>query len=133
MLTRIEPELALTVIGSSSIFEEKMTDHMDLPMTLKDYMYPTRTTQPSCITLPQTNAKFELKSRMIQMLLVFHGLDQENPYQHVSEFEDICGTMRINHMTEEALKLRLFHFSLKEKLKLGFMPYRPDPSLHGPS
>ena len=118
-LVRIEPELALTIVGKSSIFEEivRMADQEDPPMTLKDYMYPTRTTQPSCITLPQTNATFELKSGMIQMLPVFRGLDQENPYQHVREFEDICGTMRINHMTEEALKLRLFPFSLKEKAK----------------
>ena len=54
---------------------------------------------------------------MIQMLLVFRGLDQENPYQHVNEFENICGTKRINHMIEEAPKLRLFPFSLKEKAK----------------
>ena len=51
------------------------------------------------------------------MLSVFRVLDQENPYQHVMEFEDICGAMKINHMTEDALKLRLFPFSLKEKAK----------------
>jgi len=33
-------------------------------MTLKDYMYPTRSTQPSCITLPTLTANFEIKSWM---------------------------------------------------------------------
>ena len=87
------------------------------PMTLREYMYPTRSTQPSCIVIPTTNASFELKSGLIQMLPIFRGVENENPYQHVREFEEICGTMKYNHMSEEALKLRLFPFSLKEKAK----------------
>ena len=51
------------------------------------------------------------------MLPVFRGLANENPYQHVREFEDICGTMKYHQMTEESLKLRLFPFSLKERAK----------------
>ena len=39
-------------------------------VSLKDYMYPTQTTQPSCITLVATNATFEFKSGLIQMLPV---------------------------------------------------------------
>ena len=87
------------------------------PMTLREYMYPTRSTQPSCIVIPTTNASFELKSGLIQMLPIFRGVENENPYQHVREFEEICGTMKYNHMSEEALKLRLFPFSLKGKAK----------------
>ena len=94
-----------------------MADQGDRPMTLKDYMSSTRRTQPSCIALPHTNVTFELKFSMIQMLPVFYGLYQENPYQHVREFKDICGTMRIIYITEDALKLRSFPFSLKEKAK----------------
>ena len=77
-------------------------------MTLKDYIYSTRSTQPFCITLPALTANFEIKSGMIQMLLVFRGLTNENPYQHIREFEDICGTMMYHQMTEKSLKLRLF-------------------------
>jgi len=40
-------------------------------MTLKDYMHPTKSTQPSCITLSALTANFETKSGMIQMLPVF--------------------------------------------------------------
>jgi len=54
---------------------------------------------------------------MIHMLSVFRGFANENPCQHIREFEDICGTMKYNQMTEESLKLKLFHFSLKEKAK----------------
>ena len=69
-------------------------------MTLKDYMYPTRSTQPSRIILPAITANFEIKSGMIHMLPVFCGLTNENPYQHVRKFEDICGTMKYNQMME---------------------------------
>jgi len=79
-------------------------------MTLKDCMYPTRSTQPSCITLPALTANFEIKSGMIQMLPVFQGLANENPYQHIREFEDIYGTMKYHQMTEEFLKLRFSPF-----------------------
>ena len=84
-------------------------------MTLKDYMYPTRSTQPSCITLPALTKNFKIKFGMIQILPVFQGLTNENPYQHVRKFEDICGTMKYNQMTEESLKLRLFSFFPKRK------------------
>ena len=60
-------------------------------MTLKDNMYPTTSTQPSCITLLAPTTNFEIKSGMIQMLSVFLRLANKNPYQHVREFEDICG------------------------------------------
>ena len=94
-------------------------------MTLTDYMYRTRSTQPSCITLPALTANFEIKSGMIQMLPVFRGLANENPYQHVREFEDICGTMKYHQMTEESLKLRLFPFSLKERAKSWLLSLQP--------
>lgn len=65
-------------------------------VTLRDYMHPNRTPQPLCITLPTTNATLELKSSLTQTFPVFHGMDQENPYQHIRKFEDICGTMKYN-------------------------------------
>jgi len=94
-------------------------------MTLKDYMYPIRSTQSSCITLSPLTANFQINYGMIQMLPIFLGLTNENPYQHVRKFEDICGTMKYNQMTEESLKLRLFPFSLKEKAKAWLLSLQP--------
>ena len=66
-LNQLEPNLPLTVVGPSSIFEKifQIMAEKPQPVALKDYMYCTRTTQPSCITLPATNATFELKSNLI--------------------------------------------------------------------
>ena len=50
----------------------KMSDaNENRQMTLKNYMYPTRSTQPSCITLPALTTNFEIKFGVIQMLSVF--------------------------------------------------------------
>jgi len=89
-------------------------------MTLNDYMYYSRSAQPSCITLSALTAlpaNFKIKYNMIQMLPVFRGLTNENPYQYVREFKDICGNMKYNQMMEKFLNLRLFPFSVKEKAK----------------
>ena len=88
-------------------------------------MYPTRSTQPSCITFPTLTTNFKIKYGMIQMLLVFRELINENPYQYVREFEDICGTMKYNQMIEESLKLRVFPFSLKKKFKAELLSLQP--------
>lgn len=89
-------------------------------VTLRDYMYPTRTAQPSSITLPATNATFEQKSGLLPMLPVFYGMDKENPYQHVREIEDICGTMKYIQMIK-------FPFSFKEKAKTWLYEQGPLP------
>ncbi|XP_026378387.1 uncharacterized protein LOC113272804 [Papaver somniferum] len=92
---------------------------------MKEYMYPTRASQPSCIILPADDGQFELKASTIHMLPVFRGADAENPYHHVRDFEDICGTLHFDQMPEESLKLRLFSFSLKEKAKSWMNALQP--------
>ena len=107
---------------------DTMGDANTRQMTLKDYMYPTRSTQPFYITLSSLTANFKIKSDMIHMLPVFRELINKNPYQHVRGFEDICGTMKYNQITEESLKLRLFLFSLKEKQRLGYFLFSLEQS-----
>ena len=88
-------------------------------------MYPTRASQPSCIVLPEDNGHYELKSSTIPMLPIFRGVENENPYHHVREFEEICGTLRFTQMSDETLKLRLFPFSLKDKANAWLYALQP--------
>ncbi|CAN6465875.1 unnamed protein product [Victoria cruziana] len=70
---------------------------------------------------PQTAANhYEIKASTINMLPSFHGLENEDPYRHLDEFLDICATVRISHIEDDALRLQLFPFSLKEKAKHWF-------------
>lgn len=128
ILVRVNLEgiIEIPISEEDSLAQSKtMSDELNQPRSLKDYMYPTRTSQPSCIILPATADKFELKASTIHMLPVFRGVDAENPYHHVGDFKDICGILKFNQMTEETLKLCMFPFSLKEKAKSWLYALRP--------
>ncbi|CAN6454852.1 unnamed protein product [Victoria cruziana] len=60
-------------------------------------------------------AHYEIKASTISILLSFHGLEREDPYRHIDDFLDICETVRISHIEDDGLRLRLFPFSLREK------------------
>jgi hypothetical protein len=64
----------------------------NLLRTLRDDMNLTRTSAPSCIVFPPDASHFNFKSGIIQLLPNFHGLDLENPYLHLRDFEEVCNT-----------------------------------------
>jgi hypothetical protein len=88
------------------------------PVLLRDHYVPTTYTPSSSLQLPDiTAAHYEIKPSNIQMLPSFYGLDNEDPYKHLDEFLEICLTMRLQNISEDALRMRLFPFSLKDKTK----------------
>jgi hypothetical protein len=88
------------------------------PVLLRDHYVPSTYTPTSSLQLPDiTAAHFEIKSGFIQMLPLFYGLSTEDPYKHLDDFIEICSTIRLQNFTEDALRMRLFPFSLKDKAK----------------
>jgi len=47
----------------------------------------------------------------------FSGFDDENPYHHLREFEQLCSCLSIAGMAQETLRWKLFPFSLIERAK----------------
>ena len=47
----------------------------------------------------------------------FSGFDDENPYHHLREFEQLCSCLSIAGMAQETLRWKLFPFSLAERAK----------------
>ncbi|XP_071714158.1 uncharacterized protein [Rutidosis leptorrhynchoides] len=45
----------------------------------------------------------------------------EEPYEHITEFNEICATNQVNGFTDEEVRLRLFPYSLKDKAKRWFL------------
>ena len=80
-------------------------------------MNATRISAPSCIVFPPDASHFNFKPDIIQLLLTFHGLDLENPYLHLREFEEVCNTYNNLNCSMNTIRLKLFHFSLKDKAK----------------
>ncbi|GAV85744.1 hypothetical protein CFOL_v3_29178, partial [Cephalotus follicularis] len=85
---------------------------------LSEHFTPCAYTTASCIRVPAVQAaQYDDKSSIIQMLRSFYGLSNEEPYKHLDEFIEICSTFKIQNLSEDALKLILFPFSLKDRAK----------------
>ena len=98
--------------------------------TLGEYSVPSLTGSPNCIVKPSIDANtFENKPAYIQMVsqYQFAGLPSEDPNAHLASFLDICDTFRINRVSADAIRLRLFPFSLRDKAKLWLSSLAPNP------
>ena len=80
-------------------------------------MNPIRTSARSCIIFPPDASHFNFKPDIIQLLPTFHGLELENPYLHLREFEEVCNTYNDLNCSMNIIRLKLFYFSLKDKAK----------------
>ncbi|KAL6350686.1 hypothetical protein AAG906_028143 [Vitis piasezkii] len=55
----------------------------------------------------------------------FYGMESENPYNHIMEFEDVCNTFREGGASIDLMRLKLFPFTLKDKAKIWLNSLRP--------
>ncbi|XP_056688773.1 uncharacterized protein [Spinacia oleracea] len=89
--------------------------------SLWEYGIPDTTTGVlSSIVRPAvTAAHFELKPQFIQFISndSFSGSPNDCPVSHIDNFLEKCDTMKINNVTDEAIRLRLFPFSLRDRAK----------------
>ncbi|KAI5347397.1 hypothetical protein L3X38_015276 [Prunus dulcis] len=89
----------------------------NLTRPLKDFTVPKALDQPSCIAYPATTTTFEIKSGTIHLLPQFYGKAGDDPHMHIKDFFAVCATMHNGGISDEAIRLRLFPFSLKERAK----------------
>ncbi|XP_020224161.1 uncharacterized protein LOC109806192 [Cajanus cajan] len=98
--------------------------------TLGDYAQRHGPRHFSSIAAPNTSRALEMKSAFLTLVSSqkFTGLDHEDPYSHLSNFYELCGTMGIHEGDEEVVYLRLFPFSLTGKAKVWLQSH-PNQSL----
>ena len=86
---------------------------------IRDYGRPFVVTPPVIRRLAIQANNFELKSITLQLLqgIPFHGLAHEDPNAHILNFLEVCDTVKYDGVRDEAIRLRLFPFSLKDKAK----------------
>ncbi|XP_027368318.1 uncharacterized protein LOC113874281 [Abrus precatorius] len=88
--------------------------------TLGDYAISTMQGYNSSIVRPTIKANnFEIKPALIKLIQQdqFFGNVLDDPNLHLYFFLQLCDTIRINGVSEDAIRLRLFPFSLKDKAK----------------
>ncbi|RVW64253.1 hypothetical protein CK203_052303 [Vitis vinifera] len=122
----IELEIILEVMENQP--EDQHSQHgqgndSNLYRSMRDRMHPPRMSAPSCI-IPPTE-QLIIRPHIVPLLPTFHGMESENPYAHIKEFEDVCNTFQEGGTTIELMRLKLFPFTLKDKAKIWLNSLRP--------
>ena len=60
--------------------------------SIRDRMHPPRMSASSCIVPP--TEQLVIRPHIVPLLPTFHGMESENPYTHIKEFEEVCNTFR---------------------------------------
>ncbi|KAL0299026.1 UNVERIFIED_CONTAM: hypothetical protein Sradi_6562400, partial [Sesamum radiatum] len=88
---------------------------------MMEYSFPTADGTISSIVKPAVEANnFEIKPAIIQIIrssVQFSGLPDEDPNKHLVNFLEICDTFRFNGVSSDAIRLRIFPFSLCDTAK----------------
>ena len=86
-----------------------------------EYARPSLTGIESSITrLTIATNNFEIKLSIIQMVqqfVQFDGLQDEDPNAHIANFLEVYDTFKINGAIDDAIRLRLFPFLLRNQAK----------------
>jgi hypothetical protein len=79
--------------------------------------------EPPLSLKPNHSSGYELHPGLIAMVqaLSFLGHDDENPCQHLLNFEEMCSCLSISCMTQETLRWKLFSFSLMGRAKQWYI------------
>ena len=60
--------------------------------SMRDHIHPPRVSAPCFIIQPVDDVV--VRPYLVPLLPTFHGMENENPYTHIREFEEVCTTLR---------------------------------------
>ena len=84
--------------------------------SMRDHIRPPRVSAPSCI-IPHAE-DVAVRPYLVPLLPTFHGMENENPYTHIRDFEEVCITFKEGTIDMDLLKLKAFSLTLKDKAKI---------------
>ena len=90
-------------------------ENLNAYRSMRDHMHPPRMSAPSCIVSP--TGQLVIRPHIVQLLPTFHGMESENPYSHIKEFEEVCNTFQEGGAAIDLMRFKLFPFTLKDKAK----------------
>ena len=84
--------------------------------SMRDHIHPPRVSAPFCIIPPAGDVA--VRPYLVPLLPTFHGMENENPYTHIRDFEEVCITFMEGTIDMDLLKLKAFLLTLKDKAKI---------------
>ena len=120
-----QPDLASEVSAQTDTMDpipEEQQSQPGTPMnpnanrTMRDHIHPPRVSAPSCIVPPADDVA--VRPYLVPLLPTYHGMENENPYTHLRDFEEVCTTFKEGMMDMDLLKLKAFPLTLKDKAKI---------------
>ena len=91
--------------------------------SMRDHIHPPRVSAPSCIIPPAKDVA--VRPYLVPLLPTFHGMENENPYTQIRDFEEVCITFKEGAIDMDLLKLKAFPLTLKDKAKIWLNSLRP--------
>ena len=91
--------------------------------SMRDHVHPPRVSAPSFIVPPSKD--IIIKPYIVPLLPTFHGMESENPYSHIREFEEVCSTFKEDISNVDMMRLKFFPLILKDKAKIWLNSLRP--------
>ena len=64
------------------------------------------------------------RTYLVPLLPTFHGMQNENPYTHIREFEEVCNTFKEGAIDIDLMRLKVFPLTLKHNAKIWFNSLR---------
>ena len=91
--------------------------------SMRDHIHPPRVSAPSCIIPPAEDVA--VRPYLVPLLPTYHGMENESPYTHIRDFEEVCTTFKEGMIDMDLLKLKAFPLTLKDKAKIWLNSLRP--------
>ena len=102
----------------------------DRDRAIREYAVPILQGLNPSIIRPEIQApQFELKPVMFQMLQTvgqFSGMPTEDPHLHLRLFVEVCDSFKLQGVSEEALRMKLFPYSLRDRARAWLNSLPPD-------
>ena len=98
-------------------------DNFNAYQSMRDRMHPPCMSAPSYIVPP--TEQLVIRPHIVPLLSTFHGMESENLYSHIKEFEEVCNTFQEGGVSIDLIRLKLFPFTLKDKAKIWLNSLRP--------
>jgi hypothetical protein len=115
---RIPPNSPANSHNSEFEFEKSMEiGERNPPRSLRQLFAPDATSAPSCIVVPDNATHLELKPSSLGNLPCFRGSENEDPYDHVRTFNEVCELIKSPNAPIDLVHLQLFPFSLHDRAK----------------